>query len=304
MLLSLITEIVSANAGSPDYMLNKTYKVDIEHILANHYEQHTDEFLTQDEFSSVRNSIGDLLVLPKSFNSSYGDKTFEEKVPHYYEQNILAQSLCKMKYENNPGFLQFKDASQLPFKSYDSFKRADINERGDLYKAILRWNWNVEEEEYNDQKNARIKEIYKYTLQWGEGIKDLTIDPANCSLTYIRFTTKCMDKLFPSVNSKTGWKNGNHYFYEIYNRIGNAARISLTVSSMGLPDNYREIAEKINAKYSKNSRKNWSYLHSFKTKKHKYGEPIEENLVYAALDACWEEVEQFEYEIMKYLNNE
>ena len=141
VLLSLITEIVASNSGSPDYLLNKDQKIEVEHIWADHYDQHTDECKTPDDFASVRNNIGDLLALPKSFNASYGDDTYAEKMPHYYEQNILAQTLCEMKYSNNPGFLKFMSDSGLPFKSYSEFKRADISERAELYKSILKWNW-------------------------------------------------------------------------------------------------------------------------------------------------------------------
>ena len=140
VLLSLITEIVASNSGMPDYMLNKK-DIEVEHIWANHFDQHTDEFESEQEFSAVRNSIGDLLVLPKSFNSSYGDSPYEEKVVQYFEQNILAQSLNGNKYHNNPGFKAFMESSGLPFKSYQSFTRNSINERADLYRRILYWNW-------------------------------------------------------------------------------------------------------------------------------------------------------------------
>lgn len=140
VLLSLITEIVAANSGTPDYMLNKR-DIEVEHIWANHFDQHTDEFDSEQEFTAVRNNIGDLLVLPKSFNDSYGDSPYDVKVIQYFEQNILAQSLNRNKYQKNPGFLSFIEQSGLPFKSYDSFKRASIIERADLYRKILYCNW-------------------------------------------------------------------------------------------------------------------------------------------------------------------
>ena len=141
VLLSLITEIVAANSGESDYMLNKDEPVEVEHIWSNHFEEHTDEFSDEDEFANVRNNIGDLLVLPKSFNASYGDDPYSLKVKQYFSQNILAQTLNKQKYENNPGFVKFKDESKLEFESYDEFKKANIAKRAELYKQILIWNW-------------------------------------------------------------------------------------------------------------------------------------------------------------------
>ena len=140
VLLSLITEIVATNSGAGNYML-KQKKIEVEHIWADHYEQHLDEISGKSEFDIVRNNIGDLLVLPEKFNKSYNDDPYEEKVVHYIEQNILAQTLNSQKYENNPEFLAFKKKSGLDFKPYEHFTKDAIYERGNLYRNILLWNW-------------------------------------------------------------------------------------------------------------------------------------------------------------------
>ena len=140
VLLSLITEIVARESGQPGYML-KQDSVEVEHIWCDHIEQHQDECSTAADFSTTRNTIGDLLVLPKSFNASYGDNPYSDKLVHYIEQNVLAQSLHRNKYANNPGFIKFKEESGLPFETYDDFKKAQITKRSELYKKILEWNW-------------------------------------------------------------------------------------------------------------------------------------------------------------------
>lgn len=140
VILSLITEIVSKNSGNSDYMLNKP-DIEVEHIWSDHYEDHLDEFNDKTEFNSYRNNIGDLLVLPKSFNASYGDSPYEVKVKQYFEQNILAQSLNENKYKNNPLFIKFYKNNSLNFKPYKTFNKQSISERAELYKSILLWNW-------------------------------------------------------------------------------------------------------------------------------------------------------------------
>lgn len=82
-------------------------KYEVEHIWARHYERHLDEFASESDFERYRNYIGGLLLLPKKFNTSYGDLTYEEKVKHYDSQNLLARSLNSLCYEHNPGFIQF-----------------------------------------------------------------------------------------------------------------------------------------------------------------------------------------------------
>ena len=67
-------------------------------------------------------------------------------VKQYFSQNILAQTLYQQKYTSNPGFLGFVNSTGLPFKAYDEFKRAAINERTDLYRAILEY-------EFSDYKD-------------------------------------------------------------------------------------------------------------------------------------------------------
>ena len=119
-------------------MLNKK-EIEVEHIWSNHFDQHTDEFDNESDFQTARNSIGDLLVLPKSFNASYGDTAYDIKVKQYFSQNILAQTLNQQKYTNNPGFLGYMNSSGLPFKPYNEFKRPAINERTNLYRAILEY---------------------------------------------------------------------------------------------------------------------------------------------------------------------
>ena len=140
VLLALITAIVAVGANEPKYMLIDD-DIEVEHIWADKFEDHMDEFIDKGEFASRRNVIGDLLLLPKSFNASYGDKPFSEKVVQYMGQNILAQSLNALKYKNNPGFLSFKAKSNLAFKSYSDFKNQSITERTNLYRGILLYNW-------------------------------------------------------------------------------------------------------------------------------------------------------------------
>ena len=143
VMLALITEIVARESKAPSYILNKD-DIEVEHIWADHFNQHMDECASEDEFDNYRNNIGDLLVLPKSFNASYGDAPYVIKVEQYFSQNILAQTLNEKKYVNNPDFVRFMNSSGLNFKAYTEFKKNSIAERAELYKAILLWNWNEE----------------------------------------------------------------------------------------------------------------------------------------------------------------
>jgi hypothetical protein len=114
---------------------------EIEHIWADHPERHSDEFSHPSEFQEYRNRIGGLVLLPKSFNASYGDLPYAEKREHYLGQNLIARSLHEAAYDHNPGFLRFIDESGLPFHAHAEFKKVDLDARQVLYQQLAERIW-------------------------------------------------------------------------------------------------------------------------------------------------------------------
>lgn len=148
-ILARMTDYIETRSGQPshylEYMDNGKNRYEVEHIWANHPEQHTDEFDQREDFAEYRNRIGGLVLLPKSFNASYGDLPYEEKLPHYFSHNLLARSLNPLCYERYPKFLRFMEVSGLPFRSYSQFKKADIEYRSFLYQQIAERVWNPDD---------------------------------------------------------------------------------------------------------------------------------------------------------------
>jgi len=113
--------------------------------LSIKYEDHKDEFKTEEEFLeflSYQQNLGNLILLPKDFNQSFGGDPYEKKVVEYFGQNILAKFLNKNSYDKNPSFLKFIKESGLPFKPYEKFKKKDLNTRQELYQQICDYIWN------------------------------------------------------------------------------------------------------------------------------------------------------------------
>ncbi|MCX8971306.1 DUF262 domain-containing protein, partial [Citrobacter portucalensis] len=138
-LLSRITAWVEQQAGMSTtfvtyYQPEHGKPFEVEHIWADKYERYSDEFEQEHEFNNYRNRLGDLVLLPRGSNQSYGDLCYDQKQPHYIKENLLAKSLCSLAYMNNPNFNQLRNVFGLPFKSHDSFKKQDIDERQSLYK--------------------------------------------------------------------------------------------------------------------------------------------------------------------------
>jgi len=147
-LLARITDFIETSSGQPsqftDYIAEGKNRYEIEYIWADHSEKHTDEFSSAADFAEYRNRIGGLLLLPKSFNSSYGDLPFAKKLPYYFGQNLLAKSLHKDCYEHNPGFVRFKENVSLLFKPLAEFKKKDLDDRQLLYRKIAELVWSPE----------------------------------------------------------------------------------------------------------------------------------------------------------------
>ena len=145
-LLARMTDYVETRSGRPsryaEYIQRRGKNgYEVEHIWANHPERHAEEFAHPADFAEYRNRIGGLLLLPKSFNASYGDKPYAKKRKHYLKQNLLAQSLHEDAYEHDPGFRRFFDEAGLPFQAHAAFRKADLDSRQSLYCALAEQIW-------------------------------------------------------------------------------------------------------------------------------------------------------------------
>lgn len=144
-LLSRISSYIDKSAGIntnyDSYYRPEGKQFEIEHIWANKYERHKDEFDQKADFEVFRNKIGDLVLLPRGTNQSYGDKKYQDKHKHYVKENLLVQSLTPLAYENNPNFLNMINSTELPFKAHEEFKKSDIEDRQELYQLICKKIW-------------------------------------------------------------------------------------------------------------------------------------------------------------------
>lgn len=145
-LLARMTDYIETRSGRSsryeEYITRRGKNgYEVEHIWANHYERHSDEFSHPTDFAEYRNRIGGLLLLPKSFNASYGDLPYEQKREHYLKQNLLAQSLHELAYQNDPGFKRLVNESGLDFRPHLKFTKADLDARQELYGQVAELVW-------------------------------------------------------------------------------------------------------------------------------------------------------------------
>jgi uncharacterized protein with ParB-like and HNH nuclease domain len=145
-LLSRITGFIEQQSGastnfSTYFVSPGTKPYEVEHIWADKFEEHRNEFEQRHEFDNYRNRIGDLVLLPQGTNQSYGAMTYAEKVEHYLKENLLVKSLHPKAYENNPNFVGMAKNLGLKFKAHKIYTKADIDERQTLIRNICEVIW-------------------------------------------------------------------------------------------------------------------------------------------------------------------
>ena len=133
--------VASSFADYVDADLAKPFQ--IEHIWSDKFALHKDEFNDPSEFEEYRNKVGALLLIQKGPNQSYNDDIYEQKLPFYFGQNLLAKSLNGQCYEKNPSFLSYVQESYLPFKAHEHFKKNDVDQRQRLYQKICEEIWSL-----------------------------------------------------------------------------------------------------------------------------------------------------------------
>ena len=145
-LLARITGFIDQQSGASTnfstYYINAgTKPFEVEHIWADKFSEHQDEFEQQNDFYAYRNRIGGLVLLPSGTNQSYGAKSYSQKKEHYLKENLFVKSLHPMAYENNPNFARMAQTLGFEFKPHELFNKADIDERQALIQKICEVIW-------------------------------------------------------------------------------------------------------------------------------------------------------------------
>ena len=129
---------------------HKTF--DIEHMLCDDYVavnsylsgNGSTVFSTKEEFSKIRNSIGNLILLPRGRNRSMQDAMYNNKLSVYSTENVLAQCLTDAFYTNQPNYSRFSSSHNLVIKPYPIMDKEVIKERMALYQAIAIKLWSLD----------------------------------------------------------------------------------------------------------------------------------------------------------------
>lgn len=141
---SYVDQLVGKDTTFVNYHHPKGRQFEIEHIWADKFQEHLDEFDQINDFQVWRNSIGALILLPHGTNQSFNSDKYSDKIEHYLKENTFAQTLHSKYYQKNPNFLKSPLAQQLGFQPHEDFKKNDIVERTSLIQRICEIIWSTE----------------------------------------------------------------------------------------------------------------------------------------------------------------
>jgi len=141
---SYLDNLVGKDTTYATYHHPNGKQFEIEHIWANKFKEHKDEFDQEGDFQSWRNSIGALILLPQGTNQSFSSDKYENKLEHYIKENTYAQTLHPAYYEKNPNFLKSEEIQSLNFKAHSKFMVEDIKERDSLVQRICESLWSTD----------------------------------------------------------------------------------------------------------------------------------------------------------------
>ncbi|MFY7935739.1 MAG: DUF262 domain-containing protein [Flavobacterium sp.] len=141
---SYVDNLVGKDTTYVTYHHPNGKQFEIEHIWANKFEEHTDEFDQKNDFQEWRNSVGALILLPQGTNQSFKSDKYEDKLEHYIKENTYAQTLHPTYYSKNPNFLKSETVHKLGFKAHSLFKKKDIGERQKLVQRLCEKLWSKE----------------------------------------------------------------------------------------------------------------------------------------------------------------
>jgi hypothetical protein len=138
--------------GFPNYISRvrgvKTF--DIEHMLSGQYKDITDklagnnDFGGINEFRAARGQLGALILLTRGRNRSLQDKPYENKLPVYATECVLAQTLSASFYSNNPRVVSKLSELGLTLEPFEFVNQAVISKRLAAYKQISQRIWSLE----------------------------------------------------------------------------------------------------------------------------------------------------------------
>lgn len=295
-------------------------KVTVEHILPqtptklywrNQFRQFTDA-----EIKSLSSSLGNMLPLSQSINSSLQNDSFEDKKARGYANGSHCEvEISKMDdwdakhiYDRGIKLLHFME-DRWGFK-FESTEQMDellhigfVNDGREIPPEISEETVATTAVPTGKHKEGRSAGVAALILSWAS-LKDSTgeihLDPDHCGRKYCRFTTDAMSRILPDApEAGSGWGTRNHYFYEIVNSVGKQIYMQLALSAKNISPKQKETCEVINQHFPSRVQKvDWQWRTPFVSTHIEIPEDMSDDEIINILNAQYEQLQEFEKKLV------
>ena len=263
---------------------------------------------TFEQWKEGVDQFGNLCIIQRNVNSKFSNMSPEAKKSTFKE--MIAKGSLKLrimseltdKHDDRVASLYWKE------KAYKEHEIEMIsllaNACGVAANIVFPDEEEKQSEGVSEKKTGTSLDVASIVLEWAkekESAGELILDPDKCGKKYIRYTTPGTSAILPEAEvAASGWGTKTHYFYEIVNTQGQKVRIQLALSSENIPDDLREMCERINKVFpSRVQKANWKWRTPFVSQRISFNEISTKEDIIKALEFCYRQVKEFEQKLIK-----
>lgn len=298
-------------------------KISIEHILPqtptkyywrNHFRQFTPE-----EIKYLSSSLGNLLPLSQSINSSLQNDSFEDKKARGYAngshceveiskealwdaQHIYDRGIKLLKFMESRWSFNFENLNQMDELLHIAFVKDGREIPPELsYDSI---EVNIDHLETSNDRFTHIAMICKEFCKIKDNMGEIHFDSTRSKNRFIRFTTEAMNKILPEAEEgRNAWGTRTHYYYEIENDTAKMIRMKFVLNSQNMSQDVKDICEKINNYFpAKKQKENWEWRCPFVTKYVSISETLSDEQILQILSDQYAQLRAFEKKLINALD--
>lgn len=299
-------------------------KISVEHILPQtptklYWRNYFRQF-SEAEIKCLSASLGNMLPLSQSINSSLQNDSFDDKKARGYangchcEVEISKEPLWDAQhiYDRGIKLLRFME-TRWGFK-FESDEQMDellhigfVKDGREIPPEISEVNVVATTLPKGKDKSERPKSIAALIHSWAS-IKDASgeihVHEEKCTRKYCRFTTDALSAVLTDTSdANSGWGTKNHYFFEIINDAGKQIYMQLAFSSRNMPSEQKKQCEEISMRLpTKKHKSNWQWWCPFITKHEDITDTMNDEEIIEILNAQYSLLKEFEKRLIDELS--
>lgn len=283
------------------------YDFEFRNSVEHWYPQNPSEG-TFEQWKEGVDQFGNLCIIQRNVNSKFSNMSPEAKKSTFKE--MIAKGSLKLRIMSELTEKHGDRVASLYWKeeAYKEHEKAMISMLASACGIDASIVFPDEEEEQLEDTSAKkigtSLNVANIMLEWAkekEGFGELTLDLNRCGKKFARFTTPGTSAILPEAEvAASGWGTKTHYFYEIVNNQGRMVRIQLAFSSENIPENLREMCERINEVFpSRIQKENWKWRTPFVSQRIRFNENTTKEDIIKALETCYGQMKEFEQKLIK-----